>query len=70
MPHSAYSDGAKLTNDTGITMANKEVHDEAIEALKMLGFPPAPVTKVVRSILKEEPTISVEMVIKKALKML
>ena len=63
-------DGAKLTNDTGITMANKEVHDEAIEALKMLGFRPAPVTKVVRSILKEEPTISVEMVIKKALKML
>lgn len=49
---------------------NKEVHDEAIEALKMLGFPPAPATKAVRAILKDEPTAPVEQVIKKALKML
>ncbi|MBO4663358.1 MAG: Holliday junction branch migration protein RuvA [Bacteroidaceae bacterium] len=56
--------------DGGITIANKEVHDEAIEALKMLGFPPAPVTKVVRQILKDEPDAKVEKVIKMALKML
>ena len=49
---------------------NKEVHDEAIEALKMLGFPPAPVTKVVRSILADEPDAPVEKVIKLALKMM
>ena len=56
--------------DGGATIANKEVHDEAIEALKMLGFPPAPVTKVVRQILKDEPDAKVEKVIKMALKML
>lgn len=49
---------------------NKEVHDEAVEALKMLGFPPAPTAKVVRSILGEEPDAPVERVIKLALKML
>ena len=56
--------------DGGVAIANKEVHDEAIEALKMLGFPPAPVTKVVRQILKDEPDAKVEKVIKMALKML
>ncbi len=60
----------QLSNDTGITTSNKQVHDEAIEALKMLGFPPAPVTKTVRAILKEKPTSTVESVIKTALKML
>ena len=60
----------QLSNDTGITASNRQVHDEAIEALKMLGFPPAPVTKTVRAILKEEPTATVESVIKTALKML
>lgn len=49
---------------------NREVHDEAVEALKMLGFPPAPTSKVVRNILTEEPDAPVETVIKKALKML
>lgn len=49
---------------------NKEVHDEAVEALKMLGFPPAPVSKVVKAILADEPDAPVERVIKMALKML
>lgn len=49
---------------------NKEVHDEAVEALKMLGFPPAPVSKVVKAILADEPDAPVEKVIKMALKML
>lgn len=49
---------------------NKEVHDEAVEALKMLGFPPAPTSKVVKAILTEEPEAPVEKVIKLALKML
>ena len=49
---------------------NKEVHDEAVEALKMLGFPPAPTSKVVKAILAEEPEAPVERVIKLALKAL
>lgn len=49
---------------------DKEVHDEAIEALKMLGYSPAPATKAVRAILKNEPQLPVEKVIKQALKML
>jgi len=65
-----HGDGAKDGAAGGLTIANKEVHDEAIEALKMLGFPPAPVTKTVRQILKDEPDAKVEKVIKMALKML
>ncbi|MCM1312668.1 MAG: Holliday junction branch migration protein RuvA [Bacteroides sp.] len=53
-----------------VSAANSEVHDEAVEALKMLGFPPAPVVKAVRAILKDEPSTPVERVIKLALKML
>ncbi len=49
---------------------NKEVHDEAVEALKMLGFPPAPTSKVVKSILTNDPEAPIEKVIKLALKML
>lgn len=49
---------------------SQQVHDEAIEAMKMLGFPPAPVTKAVRAILKDDPSASVEQVIKMALKMM
>lgn len=51
-------------------MPNSEVYNEAFEALKMLGFPPAPVAKTVKAILKDEPDAKVEVVIKKALKML
>ncbi len=49
---------------------NKEVFDEALAALGMLGFPPAPTHKVVSAILKEEPELPVEQVIKLALKRL
>lgn len=51
-------------------MPNKEVFDEALAALGMLGFPPAPTHKVVSTILKEEPELPVEQVIKLALKRL
>ena len=49
---------------------NKEVQDEAISALTMLGFSPAPTHKVVQQILRDEPDAPVERVIKLALKML
>ena len=49
---------------------NKEVRDEAVGALTMLGFSPAPSSKVVTEILKETPEMPVEQVIKQALKMI
>lgn len=49
---------------------NKELHDEAVSALSMLGFSPAPSHKVVVQILQEEPDAPIEQVIKLALKML
>lgn len=52
------------------SIPNSEIYNEACEALKMLGFPPAPVAKTVKAILKDEPTAPVEKVIKLALKML
>jgi len=57
------------SNDTAPAL-NSEVYNEACEALKMLGFPPAPVAKTVKAILKDEPAAPVEKVIKLALKML
>ena len=53
-----------------LTPANTEVYDEAIAALTMLGFAQTPSQKVVTAILKEEPDLSVEKVIKLALKRL
>lgn len=48
-------------------MVNKEVKDEAVGALTMLGFAPAPSAKVVVAILKEQPELPVEQVVKLAL---
>lgn len=53
-----------------LSAANKEVQDEAVAALTMLGFSPAPSQKAVLGILRAEPDASVEQVIKLALKML
>ena len=47
---------------------DKEVKDEAVGALTMLGFAPAPSAKVVIAILKEQPALPVEQVVKLALK--
>lgn len=44
------------------------VRDEAVGALTMLGFSPAPSSKVVQQILTENPVMAVEMVVKEALK--
>lgn len=51
-----------------VDMVNKEVKDEAVGALTMLGFAPAPSAKVVVAILKEQPELPVEQVVKLALK--
>ena len=55
---------------TPATTINKEVMDEAVAALSMLGFSPAPAHKAVQKILTDEPDAPVERVIKLALKML
>ena len=52
------------------SMVNKEVLDEAVAALTMLGFSPAPAHKAVQKILTDELEAPVERVIKLALKML
>lgn len=51
-------------------MVNNDVRNEAVQAMVMLGFPPAPSSKVVTSILTAEPDMPVEQVIKKALQMI
>ena len=64
-------EGAASPN-TSATMAtgHSEILEEAVAALTMLGFPPAPSQKVALAILKEEPEAAVERVIKLALKRL
>ncbi len=47
---------------------NNQVKDEAISALTMLGFSPAPTQKVVLQILQQQPDLAVEQVVKLALK--
>ena len=47
---------------------NNAVKDEAVSAMAMLGFSPAPAAKVVTAILTEQPDMAVELVIKEALK--
>lgn len=45
-----------------------DVRDEAVAALTMLGFSPAPTVKVVTAILTDDATLPVEQVVKLALK--
>jgi Holliday junction DNA helicase RuvA len=49
-------------------MVNNEVKDEAVSALTMLGFAPAPSARTVVEILKGNPDLAVEQVVKIALK--
>lgn len=69
------SDGLAMGETAVVEMpkpdsVNREVQQEAVSALTMLGFPVAPSQKVVYAILKEEPDAAVERVIKLALKRL
>lgn len=47
---------------------NSTIRDEAVSALTMLGFSPAPSAKIVTQIISEQPDIAVEVVVKEALK--
>lgn len=56
------------TQSGGAPLVNSAVKDEAVGALTMLGFSPAPAAKVVAAILQETPDMPIEMVVKEALK--
>ena len=58
------------SGSSALPLVNQEVQSEAVSALTMLGFSPAPTHKVVVQILQQEPDAPVERVIKLALKML
>lgn len=64
--------GAVSTGDLAslATEAQNSVYDEAVSALSALGFAAAPAGKVVQKLLKEDPTLTVEKVLKKAFTML
>lgn len=51
-----------------IVVVNNEVMDEAVSALTMLGFSPAPSAKVVKALLEKNAAMPVEQVVKEALK--
>ena len=59
-----------MANGQGAAAVNTEVRDEAVGALTMLGFSPAPSAKVVTEILQAQPDMPVEQVIKQALKLI
>ncbi|MBQ8046960.1 MAG: Holliday junction branch migration protein RuvA [Prevotella sp.] len=59
-----------MTSEPQAMMVNNDVRNEAVQALVMLGFSPAPSSKVVTEILKTSPDTPVEQVIKKALQMI
>ena len=61
---------AATQGDEPAAAFNKQVYEDATEALKALGYSPAPVAKAVKAILKDEPEATVEKVIKRAFKML
>lgn len=56
--------------NAGMAIPDTHVVEEAVSALKMLGFNDAPVRKAVKSILTTHPLAAVEEIIKQALRML
>lgn len=65
-------DKIKTTGETLIigALAQNEIENEAVSALVMLGFLHAASAKVVRKLLSESPQMTVEQLIKSALKLL
>ena len=67
---SGIADELHINSSSASSNINTAVKDEALSALIMLGFSPAPSAKVVVSILTEQPELLVEQVVKLALKMI
>lgn len=61
--------GSGSTEAVADAPKNSAVYNDALEALKMLGYPPAPAAKAVRAVLKKEPEATVERAIKLSLQM-
>lgn len=55
---------------SSLSFSTNPVREETLSALAMLGFAPVPSQKAVDKILKEQPEITVEQALKRALKML
>ena len=68
LPEGEWTVGGTSAPNTQQPAFNTQVRDEAVGALTMLGFAPAPSSKVVVGILKEQPDLPVEQVVKLALK--
>lgn len=64
------ANNAIADNNNAIVSARLPLVEEAVQALAVLGFAPAPTQKVVMQIVKDAPDTPVEDIIKKALKML
>ena len=62
--------GGAAEAGSGQPVANKAVVDEAVSALTVLGFPPAPTHKVVMQLIRQHPDATVEELIKQGLKLL
>ena len=67
---SGIADELHVSSQPGTPAVDAGIKDEAVSALTMLGFSPAPSAKVVVSILTEQPDLPVEQVVKMALKMI
>lgn len=67
---SGIADELHVSDAPSAPAVNAGVRDEAVSALTMLGFSPAPSAKVVMAILAEQPELPVEQVVKQALKMI
>lgn len=65
---SGIADELHVSSDTPSAAVNTAVKDEAVSALVMLGFSPAPSAKVVTALLTATPDMPVEQVVKLALK--
>lgn len=62
--------GKEPVGENFLSSLNNTTRDEALSALVMLGFVKANSQKVVDKIMSDQPSLTVEMVIKQALKML
>ena len=67
---SGIADEIRISGKAETTAFDTSVRDEAVGALTMLGFSPAPSARVVQQILTATPAMPVEQVVKEALKMI
>ena len=67
---SGIANALHVSGEKAESTLNNAVKEEAVAALTMLGFSPAPIAKVVVSILQKQANLPVEQVVKEALKLL